>query len=414
MGSPLIEFKDVSKRFGEKTILNRVNLEIYEGEVTTIIGLSGSGKTVLLKHIIGLLAPDGGTILFRGKPIDDVKKSDIAMSYMFQGNALFDFMSVYDNVALPLRETTNLSRSEIKSRVIARLEQTELADAVKKYPSEISGGMQKRVALARALVTDPQIVLFDEPTTGQDPIRKNAILGMIAQYQRQVGFTAILVSHEIPDVYFISNRILALYEGSIIFQGTPEAFEDFDHPFKREVIHSLEGLQKELTGLHSKRQFKLRYRDQMSGGTIGQTYAVAVFSLEALDTVAERLGHEAAQEAIRSLGVYIDKHFSAVGGFSTRHSLNEYVTVLPATDLAEAEGILGGFINDFQLQEQAILDIWSAAQRQSDSQECVALTMLAGLAQGQPSQELEAVIDHAKHQQKVIARIRCITQGESR
>jgi phospholipid/cholesterol/gamma-HCH transport system ATP-binding protein len=130
--------------------------------------------------------------------------------------------------------------------------------------------------------------------------------------------------------------------------------------------------------------------------------------------VAERLGHEAAQEAISSLGVYIDKHFSAVGGFSTRHSLNEYVTVLPATDLAEAEGILGGFINDFQLQEQAILDIWSAAQRQSDSQECVALTMLAGLAQGQPSQELEAVIDHAKHQQKVIARIRCITQGESR
>jgi phospholipid/cholesterol/gamma-HCH transport system ATP-binding protein len=126
------------------------------------------------------------------------------------------------------------------------------------------------------------------------------------------------------------------------------------------------------------------------------------------------MGHEAAQEAIRSLGVYIDKHFGPVGGFSTRHSLNEYVTVLPATDLAEAEGILGGFINDFQIQEQAILDIWAAAQKRSDSKGCVALTMLAGLAQGQPSQELESVIDLAKHQQKVIARIRCISGGEGR
>jgi phospholipid/cholesterol/gamma-HCH transport system ATP-binding protein len=411
MATPLIEFKDVSKRFGKKAVLAHINLQIFEGEVTTIIGLSGSGKTVLLKHIIGMIKPDEGTILFRGKPLAEIRRRDLPMSYMFQGNALFDSMNVYDNIALPLRETTNLSNPEIKSRVMTRIEQTELTDAIYKYPSEISGGMQKRVALARALVTDPQIVLFDEPTTGQDPIRKNAILGMIAQYQREVGFTAILVSHEIPDVYFISNRILALYEGSIIFQGTPEAFEDFDHPFKREVIHSLEGLEKELTGLHSKRQFKLRYRDQLS---VGATYAVAVFSLEELDAVATRLGHEAAQEAIRSLGVYLDKHFGPVGGFSTRHSLNEYVTFLPSTDLAEAEGILGSFINDFQIQEQAILDLWSAAQKRSDSRECVALTMLAGLAQGQPSQELDSVIDLAKHQQKVIARIRCISGGEGR
>ncbi len=336
------------------------------------------------------------------------------MSYMFQGNALFDSMTVFENIALPLLETTNLSRSEVRRRVMARVEQMELADAIDKYPSEISGGMQKRVALARALVTDPQIVLFDEPTTGQDPVRKNAILGMIAQYQRTFGFTAILVSHEIPDVYFISNRILALYGKSIVFQGTPEEFEDFEHPFKEEVVHSLEGLQKELTGLHSKRQFKLRYQGQLRGGALGETYAVAVFSLDGLDAVAAALGHDAAQEALRSLGMFLGRHFGAIGGFSTRHSLNEYVTVLPMTDRAEAEGIVGEYIRDLQAQEQAILEIWAAAQKQSPSDACVELILLAGLAQGHPDEGIDAVIERARREQNVVSRIRCINKGEDR
>jgi phospholipid/cholesterol/gamma-HCH transport system ATP-binding protein len=410
MDTPLIEFKNVTKRFGRRTILERVNLKIYEGEVTTIIGLSGGGKTVLLKHIIGLMKPDEGTILFRGKPLNGMSKSEVdaslsTMSYMFQDNALFDSMTVYENIALPLRETTGLTKAEINRRVMARIEQTELTDSTRKFPSELSGGMQKRAALARALVIDPAIVLFDEPTSGQDPVRKNAILSMIAQYQRKFGFTAIVVSHEIPDVYFISNRILALYGRDIVFQGTPEELEDFDHPFKDEVIRSLEGLQKELTGLHSKRQFKVMYHGQMKRRTLRDTYSVAVFKLDSLDAIIETLGHESAQEAIQSMGVYIDKHFGAIGGFSTRRSINEFVTVFPYSELDEAEDILKDFVKDFH--EHGIREIWAGARERAAPGTCVDFIILAGLAQGQPIAEIETIIASAESQQKEIGRLRC-------
>jgi phospholipid/cholesterol/gamma-HCH transport system ATP-binding protein len=409
MDSPLIEFKDVTKRFGSRTVLDRVNLQIYEGEVTTIIGLSGSGKSVLLKHIIGLLKPDAGTILFRGKPLNEMKKNERAaslarMSYMFQDNALFDSLTVYDNIALPLQETTNLKKAEIDHKVSARIEQTELGDAAEKYPAELSGGMQKRVALARALVTDPKIVLFDEPTSGQDPVRKNAILSMIAQYRRKFDFTAILVSHEIPDVYFISNRILALYDRAIVFQGTPEELEDFDHPFKDEVIHSLEGLQEELTGLYSKRQFKFLYHNQLKQKAPMAPYSVVVFILDGLDAIVSGLGHEAAQEVIRCMGLYIDKHFGAIGGFSTRRHTNEFVTMLPFSDLAETEALLKDFVGDFQ--EQGGRGFWSACLP-PPAGICVEFDILAGMAQGQPDAEIDSVINSAKDQQKEIARIRC-------
>jgi phospholipid/cholesterol/gamma-HCH transport system ATP-binding protein len=277
MDTPLIEFKNVTKRFGTRTVLQNVNLRIYAGEVTTIIGLSGAGKSVLLKHIIGLLKPDAGQILFQGRPLDGMSRSETAaslakISYMFQDNALFDSLTVYENIALPLRETTRLGRSEIHRRVQARIEQVELADAVNKYPSELSGGMQKRVALARALVTDPRIVLFDEPTTGQDPIRKNAILGMIAQYQRKFGFTAVLVSHEIPDVYFISNRILALYDRQVVFEGTPAALEAFDHPFNDDIRRSLEELERELTDPYARKRFAMTHRELEKRKQINQIH----------------------------------------------------------------------------------------------------------------------------------------------
>lgn len=411
MAIPLIEFKNVTKRFGTKTVLDRVNLQIYEGEVTTIIGLSGSGKSVLLKQMIGLMKPEEGTILFRGKPLAEMKKKEIIssfaqMSYMFQDNALFDSMTVYENVALPLLETTNLSKAEIDRRVLARIEQTELGDAVHKYPSELSGGMQKRVALARALITDPRIVLFDEPTSGQDPVRKNAILTMIAQYQRKFGFTAILVSHEIPDVYFISNRILALYDRQIVFQGTPEELENFDHPFKDEVIYSLEALQKELSGLYSKRQFEILNRVQMKRKEMGEKYCVIIFALEELNEIIAKLGHDAAQEAIHAMGLYVDKHFGSLGGFSTRHRLNEFITMVPYSELGDIQVVLQDFIKDFQ--EKGNNEIWALYRKLVPPGQCVDLSILAGVAQGRPFDEIDSVIESARAQQKEIGRLRCI------
>jgi len=417
MTIPLIEFRNVAKRFGPKTVLEGVNLKIYEGEVTTIIGLSGGGKSVLLKHIIGLIKPDAGTILFRGVPFAEMKKSEMnasfaRMSYMFQDNALFDSMNVYDNIALPLTETTKLGKKEINRMVMARIEQTELIDAADKFPAELSGGMQKRVALARALVINPQIVLFDEPTSGQDPVRKNAILSMVAQYQREFSFTAILVSHEIPDVYFISNRILALYDRTIVFQGTPEELDNFDHPFKDEVIRSLEGLRDELTGLHSRRQFNVMYHAQLTHKNIGEAYSVVVFTLNTPDAVVDGLNHDGAQNAIHSMGLYIEKHFGRIGGFSTRHGVNEFATILPYSSLTEAEEILKDFVNDFE--EQGFRDLQSEVRSWATSGKCIEISIRAGIAQGQPIDEIKTVIESAKNHQKEMGRLRCSTPGVSR
>jgi phospholipid/cholesterol/gamma-HCH transport system ATP-binding protein len=408
--APLIEFKDVTKRFGSRTILDRVNLQIQEGQVTTIIGLSGTGKSVTLKHIIGLLKPDEGQVLYRGKPLNKMSKAEwnayiSRISYMFQNNALFDSMTVFENVALPLRQTTKLSKQEIEKRAISRIEQTELTEVAYKYPSELSGGMQKRAALARALVTDPQIVLFDEPTTGQDPIRKNAILVMVAQYQKRFGFTAVLISHEIPDVFFISNRIVVLWDKKIAFQGTPEEMDRFDHPFRDEFARSLEGLEEELTGLYSRRHFKVRYQSDLSNLNPNGTYAVAVFSVAEIDAISQKVGSDVAQQMVRTLGSYISKHFGAVGGFSSRQTINEYATVLPNSNLEEAGRILADFTKD--LQEHGMESIEELVKEGTSSQECYEFTILGGLAQGNPQIELESVMEFARFKLEPIASFTC-------
>lgn len=271
--TPLIEFRNVSKRFDRLVVLDQVNLKLYEGEISVIIGLSGTGKSVLLKHIVGLLEPDAGEIFYNGKSIHAMSAADKKaylndISYMFQNNALFDSMTVAENVGLPLRYDMGLNKKDAFERVIHYLAQTDLTGFEDAYPSQLSGGMQKRVALTRALATGPKVVLFDEPTTGQDPVRKNAILNMVAQYQRKFGFTAVLISHEIPDVFFISDRILVLYEHKIAFEGSPEEFNTAKLPFKDELLQSLLEFEQNINAGYSMKQFKLKYQAELKGSVI--------------------------------------------------------------------------------------------------------------------------------------------------
>lgn len=409
MKIPLIEFKKVSKRFNSQTVLDRVDLEIFEGEITTLVGKSGTGKTVLLKHIIGLLTPDEGTIVFRDQPLQTMSKRErdqyfSQISYMFQNNALFDSMTVFENIAFPLQQTTRLSQNAIKEKVRAQMRQMDLTEVAEKYPSELSGGMQKRVALSRALVTDPRIVLFDEPTTGQDLIRRNAILSMIAEYQRKFGFTAVLISHDVPDVFFISNRTLALNEGKIIFQGTPEEFEEFRHPFTDEFVQSLEAFQQHLTGIYSKRHFKIRYQLDLGWKRPQENYVVALFTLEDVDRLCEHIGHTRGQEVINSLGTYINKHFGPVGGFSARQSKNQFATFLPFSDFQEAERILNDFAVD--LQEEGLCTIQAEAHIPREM--CFEFSILAGLAEGTAGgEEIDHIFKEARVRQKEIARVHC-------
>ncbi|MCP3944471.1 MAG: ATP-binding cassette domain-containing protein [Desulfobacteraceae bacterium] len=231
MTSPLIQLVDVKKSFGAHQVLTGVNLSIHKGEILAVIGKSGTGKSVLLKHIIGLIHQDSGEILIQGKPLHKMseKKSFLfreELSYMFQENALFDSMNVFENIGLPLAERSQYTKFIIEEKVKTRMEQLGLGPIGEKFPAQLSGGMRKRVALARALVTDPKVVLFDEPTTGLDPVRKKKVHSMIEEYQKQFGFTAVIVSHDIPEIFDVAQHIAMLDEGKIIFEGSKDDILD--------------------------------------------------------------------------------------------------------------------------------------------------------------------------------------------
>jgi phospholipid/cholesterol/gamma-HCH transport system ATP-binding protein len=220
-----IEVRDLRRRFGRQQVLDGVTLDFRAGEITTIVGPSGSGKTVLLKHLNLLLRPDSGSIKIDGVEVTrlgalglDAVREKFGM--LFQAGALFDSMSVYDNVAFPLVEKSKLGRSEIGDRVHETLKAVGLEGMERKFPSEMSGGMQKRAALARALVRRPKILMLDEPTTGLDPTRTGAIHELIRRTQQNFQLTAVMVSHDVPAVFQVSDRVAFLHEGRTHLNGT--------------------------------------------------------------------------------------------------------------------------------------------------------------------------------------------------
>jgi phospholipid/cholesterol/gamma-HCH transport system ATP-binding protein len=243
----MIELTGVKKSFGEQVVLNGVNLEIAAGQITAIIGPSGEGKSVLLKHMIGLLRPDSGSVRVDGEEIVGLGRRAMnrvreKFGMLFQNAALFDSLTVFENVAFPLQEKTRLSDLEIAQRVRDALFHVGLAGVDAKYPDQLSGGMKKRVGLARALLMDPRIILFDEPTTGLDPVICRAIHQMIKETHAKFGYTAVVVSHEIPEIFDISDRVAVLYRGTIIEAGTPGQIQCSENPVVRQFISgSLEG-----------------------------------------------------------------------------------------------------------------------------------------------------------------------------
>jgi phospholipid/cholesterol/gamma-HCH transport system ATP-binding protein len=237
----MIRLVGVEKTLGGQRVLRGVTLEIPQGKLTTIIGRSGEGKSVLLKHMIGLMQPDRGEVWvgeteisrLKGKALNDVRKR---FAMLFQGAALFDSMTVFDNIAFPLREKLRLSIPDVSKRVEEKIEQVGLVGMGHKYPAELSGGMRKRAGLARALVMEPEIILFDEPTTGLDPLMVKTIHDLIVAMQHQFGFTAVMVSHEIPAIFPISDWVAMLKEGTIAAMAPSSDFQRIQDPFIREFI----------------------------------------------------------------------------------------------------------------------------------------------------------------------------------
>ena len=261
MAEPLIELRNISKSFDKKIVLENANLTINMNEVVTIVGKSGVGKSVTLKLIMGLMFPDSGEIFFNGKPYKEMGKREkkewrANISFMFQNNALFDSLSVFDNISMPLLEKGRYEYRAIEEMVNKIIKVLELEDSKFKYPSQLSGGMQKRVALARALVTNPKIVLFDEPTTGLDPMRKNNVLSMISHNQKNFGFTGILVSHDVPDVFYISNRVAIIDEGKFLFEGTPLELIKNPHSSIKPFINSVDELKRDLLNIRPVEMFE--------------------------------------------------------------------------------------------------------------------------------------------------------------
>lgn len=241
---PMIEVIDLHKSFGDHKVLTGINLEVPAGSTLVILGGSGSGKTVLMKHMIGLLKPDSGKVIIDGEDIVPFGPQDLArvrrkFGMVFQAAALFDSMTVYENVSFPLREhRKDLSEEEMRELVRQKLAIVGLKNVEDKFPADLSGGMRKRVGLARAIVLDPKIVLYDEPTTGLDPITTDYVDEMILDAKRQLGVTSVVISHDIASAFKVADNIAFLFQGVIVDQGPPAKLRHSEHPAVRVFLQT--------------------------------------------------------------------------------------------------------------------------------------------------------------------------------
>jgi phospholipid/cholesterol/gamma-HCH transport system ATP-binding protein len=237
----MIELIDVHKSFGSNTVLSGINLKINQGESVVIIGGSGSGKSVLLKHIIGLLKPDKGSVLIDNNDLSKLNENELnelrkRFGMLFQAAALFDSMSVWENVGFGLRRHTQLTDSEIKEIAVQKLKIVGLVDTENLMPSELSGGMRKRVGLARAIAMNPEILLYDEPTTGLDPIMADAINDLIIEMREKLHVTSVAITHDMKSAYKIADTIAMLYNGVIVGTGSPDEIKNTADPVVKQFI----------------------------------------------------------------------------------------------------------------------------------------------------------------------------------
>ena len=238
---PVLRLIDVEKTLDGRKVLDGVTLEIPRGQITAIIGLSGAGKSLLLKHMIGLMKPDRGEVLLDGIDINRLTRQGLyearnRFGMLFQGGALFDSLTVFENVAFPLREKTDMPEAKIREKVRGILRKVGLEKAEEKFPDELSGGMVRRVALARAVVMDPEIILFDEPTTGLDPIIRNSILNLICRTYHEDHFTMVMISHDLPDIFQWCHHVAVVHGGKVVEVGTPEEIRGSVTPFVRQLV----------------------------------------------------------------------------------------------------------------------------------------------------------------------------------
>jgi phospholipid/cholesterol/gamma-HCH transport system ATP-binding protein len=226
----IIAFRGVCKRFGTLEVLRDIDIELRRGETTVIIGASGAGKSVVLKHIVRLLRPDRGEVFFKGRRIDDLPERDLVelrkhFGFLFQMGALFDSLTVAENIAFPVREHTRRGKKEVADLVREKLAMVGLDGTQDKKPAQLSGGQRKRVALARAIALDPEVILYDEPTTGLDPIRSDVINELIRKLQQELHVTSVVVTHDMASVRKVGDRVIMLHEGRFIFDGPPRELE---------------------------------------------------------------------------------------------------------------------------------------------------------------------------------------------